>query len=192
MTDTTTLPETQSGSFLDQLHTIREDAVAAGEPLYIRMFGANQGLIALKFDYPEEGFAKLRRAIGGDQKPGQRRASGKQDDEAELKTCIRLLVACCTGVVEAKDGTPESEWPSIDPTGRDVPINKRLAELLQIDVPSDMRKGVSHHILRHLYSPQAHTTGKFNGDPTLMADGAALQEWLDAGGVKGDRELPGE
>lgn len=189
---TTTLPEAQPGSVLAQLNQIRNNAVAAGEPLFIRMFGANQGLIALRFDYPEEGFGRLRRALAGNQKPGQRRGPARQDDEAELNACANLLVACCTSVVEVKEGLPESEWPSLDPTGRDVPINKRLAELLEIDVPSDLKRGVSRHILRHLYSPQAKATGKFNGDPTLMADGAALQEWLDAGGVKADGELPGE
>ena len=95
-------------------------------------------------------------------------------------------------VVEVQAGVPDIDWPSIDPTGNDVPINRRLAELLGIEIPSDMRKGVSQHILRHLYSPRAHATGKFNGDPTLLADGAALQEWLDAGGIAADRAMPGE
>src|SRR5690242_14192255 len=109
---TTTLPEAQPGSVLDKLRQVRESTIAEGEPLFIRMMGAYNGAIALRFDYPEGGFAQLRRALGGGRKPGQHRG-GPRDDEAELKACASLLIACCTSVVEVQAGVPDIDWPSI-------------------------------------------------------------------------------
>jgi hypothetical protein len=180
------VPAAAPGSVLDVIGGIRDEIEADDEPLVIPLV-AYQNRVALRFDYPEGGFAQIRRAVGG----GQTQRRVKTDDEVELKAMADLIVACCSGVVEVKEDEPETEWQSIDPTGNPVRINRRLAELLKIDVPRESRKP-GQFILRHLYSPRAHRTGVFRGDPTILADGLEVQAWLDAGGVRVAERLPGE
>jgi len=174
------------GSVLAAVAKIRDDIAAEGEPLVIALVPYGEK-IALRFDYPEEGFGQIRRALVQKQTQGRR---GKQNDEAELNAVADLMVVLCTGVVEVQDGVAESEWPSLDPDGRDLRINRDLARLLNIDVPDQGKVG--RLIIRHLYSPRAHATGKFRGDPALLADGTTVQQWLESGGVRAAENLPGE
>lgn len=180
-------PAAAPGSVLDLIGQTRDEIEADDEPLFVQLL-AYQNRIALRFDYPEGGFAQIRRALGIGQQTQRRR---KVDDEAELNALADVMVACCSGVVEVKDGVPEVEWPSIDPSGRPVRLNRVLAELIRLDVPREAKKP-GRFILRHLYSPKAHKTGVFRGDPTLTADGMDVQAWLDAGGVRVAERLPGE
>lgn len=183
-TEDETLP-TATGSALDRMRKVREEVAADDEPLLIPLV-AYDNASALRFDYPEGGMAQIRRALG----VGKPQHRVKQDDEAELNAMADLMATCCSGVVEVHDDLPEREWPSVHPD-KTLRINRTFAEMMGIEVPTGIRKP-GRYILRHLYSPHAHQTGIFRGDPVLLADGIMVNQWLEAGGARATESLPGE
>lgn len=170
----------ENGSLLEALRAKR-DTIQAEDELVLDV-APYDNRVAIRFKFPEGGWAHLR-AIG-------RKTEQSKDPLAELYGFARSLAAACDEILgrnEAGDLVPLDPDPDAPP----LRFNARLAELLGIDVPDEVRDKTVH-IVRHFYSPQAQRTGVYRGDVSLTGHAVRLAEWFDSSSTATDEAFVGE
>jgi hypothetical protein len=174
------------GSLLARLNARREEIAREETPVFdvdvpgYELEPGSLSALVLRCRYPEGGWKVITDAIT--------RANDKRNPEGALYGNADVLIACCSEVLGRDPKT--GDLAPLDPqAGEDVPpvrLTTRLAELLQIDVPSEV-KSKGRFVTRHVFSPRAQATGIYDGDLVLMTTGGRVITWL-----QGERERQGE
>lgn len=127
-----------------------------------------EGALVVTYRYPEGGSDQIINAVN--------RAQSSKEHEALAHANADVLVACCHDI---RARLPGGELESIDPepAADRVRFDRRLAELLGIDVPETVRHP-ARFICRNVFSPAASATGQYEGDLALMTQGGEVIKFL--------------
>lgn len=156
------------GSVLENLRRRREQLAAEEPRAKFLAVPGYQGALVIEYRWPDGGSDALIDAVA--------RAQGSKAREAILNANADVLVRCCHQIHGQQPGG-EREPLDPDPSRPPLKFGKRLAELLQIDLPDEI-KSPARHVCRHVFSPRAAVTGIFDGDLALIQEGGRVGEWL--------------
>lgn len=184
-------PAGAPGSALEGLRRRRRQIATEDTPSKFLDVPDYKGALVVEYRYPEAGSEAVLDAV--------QRAQTAKERDALLNAQIDVLVRCCHAIYGIKPGaarvplddssrvdelreTLESLDP--DPTKPPLRFSPRLAELLQIQVPEEV-KSPARFVCRQVFSPRAEATGVFDGDLALMTQTGQLITWL----TKADEEV---
>jgi hypothetical protein len=169
------------GSLLGSLHAKREELAKRGTREIRKLVPLWDGALSVVYRYPEGGTDPIIRAVERAQ------ASGKP--QAAFDANADVLIACCH-TVEGRQG--DEDWEPLDNAdGSPVRFTRKLADLLQIDVPDNL-KSPARFIVRNVFSPLAASTGVYEGDISLMTQAGQVISWLNGAEQQADEALRGE
>lgn len=175
-------PIPAGSSILDHLHQRRTELVAEQDAFELVEVPMWKGALAIRFEYPDGGADAILNAVV--------RAQQSNDSQTLFDANLSVLVACCAGVMGRQPG---GEWQPLDPEDpRPLRFNERLAGLLQITVPDLKGKNPAKTICRHVFSPRAESTGKYEGDISLLRVADQVITFLSTGQASADARLVGE
>lgn len=168
-------------SLLGSLQRKRDELAKRGTREERKLVPLWEGALSVVYRYPDGGVDTIIRAA--------ERAQAAQDQGATFNASCDVLISCCHRV---EGRQPGGEWEPLDAADdRPVRFTRRLAGLLQIDVPETV-KSPARFILRHVFSPLAATTGEFEGDVAILKQSAQIQQWLGGAEAAADEALRGE
>lgn len=141
-----------------------------------------EGALVVTYRYPEGGSDPVVQAVN--------RAQNSKERGAIVSANADLLVACC---YEVRGRLPAGDLEPLDPDPSDGPVrfSKRLARLLEIDVPDDV-KAPARFVCRNVFSPQAAATGVYDGDVALMVQGGEVVQFLSKAEAEVSERFVGE
>lgn len=127
-----------------------------------------EGALVVTYRYPEGGSDSVISAVN--------RAQNSKERDSVIHANADLLVACCHEI-QARLPGGELEPLDPDPTQDRLRFNRRLAELLGIDVPAEVRHP-ARFVCRQVFSPQAAVAGVYDGDLALATQGGRVVQFL--------------
>lgn len=176
-------------SVLQELRERRETRAKASPRRLTLDIPGYGGRLAVIYGYPEDGYKRLAEAM--------RRGFTSDEKDARLNAAADIIVAATKSVI-AKDeqGNPIDLLTDAILPGDSLPVTplrftSRLADALAIEVPEDIeRKG--RYIIRQVFSPQATTTGVYEGDLGIIAAGNQVYGFLSDADLDATEEFVGE
>jgi hypothetical protein len=163
------------GTVAGYLRAKREEIVQRGPAELELDVPGYDGALVVTYRYPDGGSDQVVDAVT--------RAQNSKERDALVRANADVLVACCYDI-RARVPGGELEPIDTDPTGDRSRFNKRLAALLGIDVPEEVRHP-ARFVCQNVFSPAAVASGVYEGDLALMNQGGEVVKFL----VKADEEL---
>lgn len=186
-----------SGSILAGVQAARERARGERAPTIALVIPGYEGRLACVYRFPTGGYKVAVKAA--------ERETNKLDEQAQINGNADLLIACCASIVgrdpngDGGNGSlvnlltnePIQEEDVLAPDYDALRFNKTLAKLLSIEVGDDLQHP-GRYICREVFSPRKESTGIYEGDLSLIANGNVVFRWLQEGELRIDEETAGE
>jgi hypothetical protein len=170
-------------TLLDTLRQKREDiaqrAVDGKNVLDVDVPGYD-GRLFVRYAWPEGGWSRIQKM--------QAAAEGSKDPLAVLYVHAGIVNACTQQVLgRDEDGGEENPDPDDEVLGFD----RRLAALLRIEIPDEVRQ-VARYVVRQVFSPEQRRTGEYAGDIAVSAHAIRVAQWLETRQGQVNEEFVGE